>query len=110
MDNSVDYVFSEKECISNIGVMEQSLRGLLAGRKKKQILLDMRSVKQMDLAAIQLFASFIRSCREEERPVAIRGPLDPLLMDTLEEIDLVHTVSGEAVIFSQIRGGCAIEC
>lgn len=109
MESKFDFIFKETENIQNIVPLTKDLKKLATGSKKKKLSIDMRKLKHMDLAALQIFASFVVTCKTAEKNVILKGPLDPLLMDTFEEMDLIRSSLDNSVLFEQLNGGYSIE-
>jgi len=109
MSDKVDYIFPETLSIQNMTAFHVEMKKVFQ-KKKGAICLDLRNLKKMDLAIIQILAVYIKEGLEKDKNIQLLGPLDPLLQDSLEEMDIIRIDSAIPILFEQIQGGLKIEC
>lgn len=109
MAEKIDYQFPESLTIQKVIPFNRELVKLFAKKRKTPIILDLRQLRSIDLAVLQVLAVHIKDCLENDRSVILKGPLDPLLQDSLEEMDMIRSGEECPVLFVQIHGGVKIE-
>lgn len=110
MADKIDYAFDQSVSIKNMSQWGEKCKKLLKNAKKKNIRLDLRNLQEADLAFLQVIASMYKECLANDKALHLIGPLDPILQDSWEEMDLLRMGKDVPILFEQIQGGIQIEC
>jgi len=109
MAERIDYQFPETLTIQKVIPFNRELSKIFAKKRKTPVILDLRPLRTIDLAVLQVLAVHLKDCLEKDKSVILKGPLDPLLQDSLEEMDMIRSDEEFPILFVQLHGGVKIE-
>jgi len=108
MSAKMDYTFPDSLNIQKMSSFNLEMKKIFS-KKKGTVNMDLRPLKSIDIAVVQVLAAYVKNGLENDKSIILKGPLDPLLQDTLEEMDIIRADSAFPVLFEQIAGGLKID-